>query len=313
MKYKSVPIEEIKPDPNQPRKTFDQEALKEMAVSIKNEGIINAIEIDEHSIIITGEQRWRAAKLAGIKEVPIKVIENLDAQSRFIRQVQENVHHNSMSALDTAIALENIRGWITKSPGDFARDKNHQGAHFQKGIKELHELLGMSTPKILEYLELLGTEGPLREALKDPKFPKSKGRHIKKAPKEYQKRLSDLVGTQKNMPREAVEALSSAINRAVKYGEKDKIEKLFTQNYDAMSGLEAKTKIDKIIPSEEVRVKGPADAVRFISDRIVGLLELLEEHPLAGFDDFHRPLVIDDLNRLGAYLVKYLKEAKKLE
>ena len=76
-KYISIPIDKIRPDKNQPRKSFDEDALKGMAVSIKNEGVINAIEIDEKFIIITGEQRWRAAKIAGLKEVPVKIIENI--------------------------------------------------------------------------------------------------------------------------------------------------------------------------------------------------------------------------------------------
>ena len=69
VKRKMVSVDSIRPDPDQPRKEFDEAVLEEMKISILKSGIINDIEIDENSVIVTGEQRWRAAKMAGLKEV----------------------------------------------------------------------------------------------------------------------------------------------------------------------------------------------------------------------------------------------------
>src|SRR3989344_4249364 len=112
MNYQTIAIEKLHPDPNQPRKYIDEDALKEMAVSVKNEGLINPIEVDGKFVIITGERRWRAAKIAGLKTVPIGVLENISAKDRFIRQMQENLHQDTMSAWDTAEALDKIRKTI---------------------------------------------------------------------------------------------------------------------------------------------------------------------------------------------------------
>jgi len=110
-------VDKITPDALQPRKYFDEEALKEMAISIKNEGLINPIDFDENFVIITGERRWRSSKLAGLKEVPVRFLSGLSPDKRFIRQVQENLHQNTMSAWDTALALDKVRKMIC-SPGE---------------------------------------------------------------------------------------------------------------------------------------------------------------------------------------------------
>ena len=189
MNYKILPIDKIKPDPNQPRKYFSETALKSMAISIKNEGIINAIEIDEKFIIITGEQRWKSAKIAGLKEVPVKIIEKITNRERFIRQLQENLNHNTMAALDTAMAFDKVRDWLVAKPTvGLARDKFHQGERYQRGAKELSKIFGPDEETISQYLDLLGTTGKLREALKDPKFARTKVPAIKQAPEKYQKK-----------------------------------------------------------------------------------------------------------------------------
>jgi len=62
-------------------------------MTIKTQGTINPIEVDENNIIITGEMRWRASKKAGVEMIPVKRIVNLNPDERFERQVIENLHH----------------------------------------------------------------------------------------------------------------------------------------------------------------------------------------------------------------------------
>jgi ParB family transcriptional regulator, chromosome partitioning protein len=79
-----IPIEQIKPNPNQPRREFDQAALMELALSIEKDGIIQPIIVrnagDNQYQIIAGERRWRAAGAAGLKEVPVIAREASDEQ-----------------------------------------------------------------------------------------------------------------------------------------------------------------------------------------------------------------------------------------
>jgi len=84
---------DLTPDPNQPRKTFNQEDVESMASTIASQGIINPIEIDGDNVIVTGQLRWMAAEKAGLSEVPCIVWDG-DAGERFERQVVENLNHH---------------------------------------------------------------------------------------------------------------------------------------------------------------------------------------------------------------------------
>lgn len=315
MNHKLISIDELRPDPNQPRKSFDEKAIEEMAVSIKHEGIINDIEVDINHVIITGEQRWRAAKKAGLKEVPVKVIPNISEKDRFIRQVHENLHHNTMSALDTALALDKIRGWILSSAAEL-KQKRHGGFRYgHPGLKELHDLLGKSIGSLSDYLDLLGETGVIKEALKDPTFQMSKIASIKGTPEKYRDQLKDLVATQKDISRDTVRHIREGLKRAYKYDEDAAAQKLLRENYEGRSVIENLRRINKIVPVEEARVKEPADAVKFAAEKIVELMELLDDHSLKSLDDFHRPLMEKNINALGFYLQSYLqgKDMKDLK
>jgi len=122
--------------------------------------------------------------------------------------------------------------------------------------------------------------------------------------------LRHVVATQKKITRDTVKHLASALHRADKYGEHDKAKKLLAENFDGMSTLTALNKIRKLVPDEEARVKEPADAVRFISEKVVEFMELLEDHPLESFDEVHRALTMRDVTALGFYLQNYLKGIK---
>ena len=100
-----LPVDSLKPDPNQPRKTFPKEVIENIALTMKTQGTINPIEVDENNIIITGEIRWRGAKEAGVKTVPVKRILNITAEERFERQVIENLHHKLLESKERENAI----------------------------------------------------------------------------------------------------------------------------------------------------------------------------------------------------------------
>ena len=79
---KELEIDKIRPDQNQPRKDFEKEGVAELAASLKTQGMIYPIEIEENNIIICGERRWRAAKLAGWKKVPVVIKTGLEKEER---------------------------------------------------------------------------------------------------------------------------------------------------------------------------------------------------------------------------------------
>ena len=308
MEYKTVPIDSIKADPSQPRKFFDEEAIKEMAISIKNEGIINDIEVDEDSIIVTGERRWRAAKIAGLEEVPVKILK-ITGQDRFIRQVQENIHQNTMTPLDTAEALEQIRKMVSTTTAaiDNDQDSKHNAEFFKRGITKLHELLGTPESTIRRYLNLLGEDEEMKEALRTPGFQVTKIELVKEVPEKYRSGFRKLIAKQKSVPRDTITHLGKALRRAERYGEDYNASKLLRQSYEGLSSVEALNRINKIVPTEESRIKEPADAVRQLAEALIKAMEVMDRHPLAELDNFHKPMMVSDLKNFGVFVQNWFK------
>jgi len=119
-------VDDITPDPEQPRKYFDQEELESLAFTFKSQGIINPIEIDEHNVIVTGERRWRAAQLAGLEQVPCTVWSN-DSYKRFERQLTENLHHGELTGREKEDAV--VKLWNTGKYDNFGVLGNAIGLH----------------------------------------------------------------------------------------------------------------------------------------------------------------------------------------
>jgi ParB/RepB/Spo0J family partition protein len=307
--YQTVPIDSLRTDPNQPRKHINPMELKEMAVSIKSEGVINPIEIDEDNVIITGERRWRSAKIAELKEVPVKILKGLTPDQRFIRQVQENIHQNTMSPLDTAEALEKIAQITAPTAVEVAKtgDIWHNSEYFQRGVARLNKLLGVPETTVRRYLDLLHVSPDLKKALSKKGFQMTKVSSIESVPEEFKVSMEKLIATQVDIPRDTVRDIAAAVNRAYKYGEVDKAKKVLSTNYEGKMAVEALHMINKIVPTETERVKVPADALKIGSQKVMDLLAFLEDHDLKSFDDFHRPLWGRKLTSLGFYLQGYLQ------
>ena len=88
-KVDTLPLREIEPDPEQPRKTFDEQALGELAASIAEHGLLQPIAVRPRPMggysIVAGERRWRAARLAGLDEVPVIIKDVTDEQAAALR------------------------------------------------------------------------------------------------------------------------------------------------------------------------------------------------------------------------------------
>lgn len=103
-------ITEVEPNTNQPRKEFDQEKLQELADSISQHGIVEPIVVtkqDGYYEIIAGERRWRAAKLAGLKEVPV-VIKEYSSQERMEIALIENIQREDLNPVEEAKAYQHL-------------------------------------------------------------------------------------------------------------------------------------------------------------------------------------------------------------
>ena len=105
-----VDINFVTPNHNQPRKNFDKEALGELADSIKEFGIVEPILVQDrkdHYEIIAGERRWRAAKLAGLKKVPVLVRNYTERQIMEISLI-ENIQREDLNPIEEALAYKTL-------------------------------------------------------------------------------------------------------------------------------------------------------------------------------------------------------------
>ena len=104
---KNLKITEVEPDRDQPRKRFDQEALEELAESIKEYGLIQPIVVskkDGYYSIVAGERRWRASKIAGLKEIPAIIREDNERVNKEISLI-ENMQREDLNPYEKALGI----------------------------------------------------------------------------------------------------------------------------------------------------------------------------------------------------------------
>lgn len=106
-----LPLREIEPDPDQPRKTFTDETLYELSASIAEHGLLQPIAVRPRPqggyIIIAGERRWRAARMAGLTEVPV-VIKDVTEQQAMELALIENIQREDLDPVEQAMGIQEL-------------------------------------------------------------------------------------------------------------------------------------------------------------------------------------------------------------
>ncbi len=169
-------ISEIIPNPEQPRRTFDEQALQEMADSIKQFGVLQPILVvrkDDKFVIIAGERRWRASKLANKERIPAMV-----------RTVKELEH------LEMAL-VENIQR-VDLAPLEQAASINRLHELFGISFEQIAKRLNKAPSTIVNLVRLLQLPSGAREALHAGQITEGHARSIL-ALKEYPKRQEELL------------------------------------------------------------------------------------------------------------------------
>ena len=138
-----VPVDELRPNPYQPRVKFDDDALNELAESIKEHGIFQPILVKK-SIkgydIIAGERRTRAAKLAGLEKVPVIIREVTDEEMMQVALL-ENLQRENLTAIEEAMAYKNIIDLMHITQDDLAQKLGKSRSHITNmlGLLRLNE------------------------------------------------------------------------------------------------------------------------------------------------------------------------------
>ena len=108
---RDLKLADVEPDPDQPRREFDQTALEALANSIKEHGVLQPIvvtKIKDKYIIVAGERRWRASKLAKLSKIPA-IVRTLDSQNRLELSVIENAQREDLNAIELATAYAKLQ------------------------------------------------------------------------------------------------------------------------------------------------------------------------------------------------------------
>lgn len=137
---KEIQLTRIEPDPDQPRRTFDDAKLAELAASIEIEGVLQPIvvrydEARDVYVVVHGERRWRASRLAGRTAIPA-IVRDVPADRRLIQQLMENIVRDDLNAVDRAGALRALKIQL----GDVAWEQVAEAVGIRRS--RLFQLLG---------------------------------------------------------------------------------------------------------------------------------------------------------------------------
>lgn len=146
-----LPLTALRPNPDQPRRHFDPESLRELADSIKAQGIIQPLLVRPQSEgvyqIVAGERRWRAARLAGLTQVPV-FVRPLSDREVMAAALIENLQREDLNPIEEALALQGLRDALELTQ------------------EELAARLGKSRPAIANALRLLQLSQAARDDLR---------------------------------------------------------------------------------------------------------------------------------------------------
>ena len=147
-----IEIAQIEPNPNQPRREFDQEALQELANSIRELGIIQPITLrkveGQKYQIIAGERRWRASQLAGLTKIPAYIV-SVEDQNAMEMALVENIQREDLNAIEIALAYQHLADTSGMTQA------------------KISERVGKSRAAVTNYMRLLKLPAQVQIALKN--------------------------------------------------------------------------------------------------------------------------------------------------
>lgn len=246
---KELAIDEIRPNPYQPRKVFEEDALKELATSIKEHGVFQPI-IAKRSIkgyeLVAGERRWRASKLAGLTTIPAIVRDFTDEQMMEIGLL-ENLQRENLSAMEEAEAYQTLMLNLSLTQEELARRVGKSRSHvtnilgllrLPEEVKQMvnHAELSMGHARVLSKLE---DEETIKEMATRIVSEKLSVREIEDiaSSEPLARKVKQPHREQRNEYREVEELLREKLDAKVKIRDK-KIEISFTNTADLNRILE---------------------------------------------------------------------------
>lgn len=199
---RQVPLDRIAPNPQQPRRQFDAESLQALAESIERFGILQALLVTPsptrpgHFLLVAGERRWRAARTAGLSEVPVTIVA-ADARRRVELALVENLQRSDLGPMERAHAYQALLDGSGMTQAQVA------------------EAVGLSRSTVANTLRLQKLDDAMQQALAEGRITESHGRTLAGiADKVMRKRLFHRMLTGRLNLREAERASRRVLKKA---------------------------------------------------------------------------------------------------
>ena len=233
----TVKITKVEPNREQPRKNFDEDALQELADSIKQYGLLQPILVQDRKDyyeIIAGERRWRAAKLAGLKEVPV-IIKDYTEQEIMEISLIENIQREDLNPVEEALAYKRLL------------------EEFHLKQDELAERVSKSRTTITNSMRLLKLCDYVQQMIIDGKLTTGHARALVPIEnEENQKQLAEQIFDEKLSVREVEKRVKELLNPTQKSAKKEELPKNIQYIYE---DIENKLK-EKLSRKVAINAKG---------------------------------------------------------
>ena len=226
--FKLIRISDIQKNPYQPRKEFSEEKIKELAQSIKENGLIQPIIVRQSPVIgyeiLAGERRYRASIVAGLTEVPV-IIKKLSDQDMMVHSIIENLQREDLNPIEEAKAYQSLI------------DKGYTHA-------DIAAKMGKSRPYITNLVRLLTLPDFIQIEVETGKLSQAHARLLIQLPVEEQRKLLYRIQTEDLSVRQ-VELLLQEKKNKKKSKEKDHFIKEEEENLKKLLGLDVQIVLQK--------------------------------------------------------------------
>ena len=255
-----VKISSVEPNRSQPRKKFDEDALTELSESIKQYGVLQPLLVSEkkdYYEIIAGERRWRAAKMAGLKEIPVIIKEFTDLETVEISLI-ENIQREDLNPVEEAMAYKRLLD------------------EFSLKQDEIAERVSKSRTAVTNSMRLLKLSGKVQQMLIDEMISAGHARAILSLPsQELQDNIAVKVFDEKLSVRETEKLVKSLINPTKKPQKKpvDLSEEAVYENLEEkMKGILG----TKVAIQRRKNNKGKIEIEYYSRDELERIIDLFE-------------------------------------
>ena len=225
--FKIVQIKDIQKNPYQPRKEFSEEKIKELAQSIKENGLIQPIIVRKSPVlgyeILAGERRYRASIAAGLSEVPV-IVKQLSDQDMMLHSIIENLQRENLNPIEEAKAYKSL---------------------IDKGFThtEIAEKMGKSRPYITNLVRLLGLPKHILTEVESGKLSQAHARLLIQLSSDKQDKLLNRIQTENLSVRQVEQILQKTKKSSKK--EKDHFVKEEEQKLKKILGLDVQISLQK--------------------------------------------------------------------